>query len=385
MDDRPAQPIPRLAILGSSVTALAVARNAADLGMRPVLFDIERGVATTTARAEIHVVEAADADAMLPALLQCGGQSTAWLVATSDRWLRFVAKHRAALDAAFGAILNPHNDALAICLQKSAFTRWCISLALPTPAAFDADALAAAPSDAPFPLLIRPLESNLAGRAAVPKAIEVHDGAALSRWLATYRDAGVTPFVTQSLLGRALTQYSVGAARRDGKSLTFVAIKRRPTAELCGVGTYVELVPDARAESLARRALEALDYHGIGEVEILRDEQSGVDWLIEINCRPWVQYALGPRSGHDLLAFMLDPATFDARAAVVDGRRWLSFADDAYYCFSRSEGLVRHGKLPLIGYLRSIATANTFAYLSLRDLRAFWPTLRKLVPRTVSR
>jgi predicted ATP-grasp superfamily ATP-dependent carboligase len=386
MDDSPAQRIPRLAILGSSVTALAVARNAADLGMRPVLFDIERGVATTTARAEIRVVEAVDADAIMPALLQFARSSMSWLVATSDRWLRFVAKHRVELDAAFGATLNPDNDALAICLQKSAFTHWCASHALPTPASFDdADALAAAPSDAPFPLLIRPLESNRAGRAAVPKAIEVHDGAALSRWLATYRDAGVTPFVTQSLLGRTLTQYSVGAARRDGTALTFVAIKRRPTAELCGVGTYVELAPDARVESLARRALEALDYRGIGEVEILRDEQSGADWLIEINCRPWVQYALGPRSGHDLLAFMLDPATFDARAAVVDGRRWLNFADDAYYCFSRSEGLVRHGKLSLIRYLRSIATANTFAYLSLRDLRAFWPTLRKLVPRTVSR
>jgi hypothetical protein len=34
----------------------------------------------------------------------------------------------------------------------------------------------------------------------------------------------------------------------------------------------------------------------------------------------------------------------------------------------------------LLRYLKSIATANTFAYLSLRDMQPFWPTLRKLVP-----
>jgi predicted ATP-grasp superfamily ATP-dependent carboligase len=376
-----AKDVPRLAILGSSITALAVARNADDLGMRPTIFDVRHDVATTTTRAEVNVVESTRPEAILPALLHFASLQRSWLVATSDQWLRFLVTHRATLAAAFDATLNPGNSALALCLQKAAFTHWCDAQSLPTPPAFDVKTLAQAPETASYPLLIRPLESNRLGRTSVPKAIDVRDAAQLTHWLGVYRDANMEPFITRSLIGRRLTQYSVGAARNGSKLLTFVAIKRRPTAELCGVGTYVELAPDARVEALARSAFEALDFSGIGEAEILRDELSGEDWLIEINCRPWVQYALGPCSGHDLLAFMLDPATFDARAAVVEGRRWLNFADDAYYCFSRSEGLVRHGKISLACYLQSIARANAFAYLSARDLAPFWSTLRRAVKR----
>jgi predicted ATP-grasp superfamily ATP-dependent carboligase len=141
--------------------------------------------------------------------------------------------------------------------------------------------------------------------------------------------------------------------------MTFVAIKRRPSPEVCGVGSYVELSPDAAVETLARRALDALDFRGIAEVEILRDEDSGRDYLIEINARPWVQYALGPASGHDLLSFMFFPDRHDPRRAATSGRRWLDLSADAYYCFSRTVGLVRDGRIPFRTYLSSVLRANT--------------------------
>jgi predicted ATP-grasp superfamily ATP-dependent carboligase len=368
----------RLAILGSSVTALAVARDAADIGMRPVIFDAAAGEAANTSRAEVRIFAGAHGTEILDALLGFARREAAWLVATSDAWLRFLHAHRLALDQAFTDVLHPANAVINICLHKDAFSRWCEDKGLPTPPAYRNGDSAASVK---FPLMIRPVESSGALRGRVPKAVEAHDATMLAQWLSTYRDAGVQPFVTRSMIGRPLTQFSVGAARRGSALLDFVAVKRRPTPELCGVGTYVELVPDAKIAVLARRTLEALDFHGIGEVEILRDESTGEDYLIEVNCRPWVQYALGPASGHGLLAFLRDPAAFDASSAIAHGRRWLNFADDAYYCFSRTIGLVRGRKVSLGAYIRSILGANTFAYLCPRDMRPFWPALRRFALR----
>jgi predicted ATP-grasp superfamily ATP-dependent carboligase len=210
----------------------------------------------------------------------------------------------------------------------------------------------------------------------VPKAVEARSAAELAERLAEFARAGVKALVTESLLGRRLTQFSVGAARRDGTMLSFVAVKRRPLPDVCAVGSYVELRPDARVEALARRALEALDYHGIAEVEILRDEDAGRDYLIEINARPWVQYALGPASGHDFLAFLRDPRSFDASRALKSGRRWLNLSADLYYGFSRSVGLVRRGRIPAGDYFASLVRANTFAYFAPGDLGPLWRSLR---------
>jgi predicted ATP-grasp superfamily ATP-dependent carboligase len=183
------------------------------------------------------------------------------------------------------------------------------------------------------------------------------------------------------LLGRRLTQYSVGASRRETEMITFVAVKRRPLPEDCAVGTYVELRPDDAVASLARRALESLDYQGIAEVEILRDEGTGRDYLIEINARPWIQYGLGPASGHDLLAFQLDPRRFDRTRAVTRGKRWLNFPNDLFYCFSRSVGVVRRGRVPVASYLRSMLGANTFAHFAWTDPLPAWRSLTALARR----
>ena len=160
--------------------------------------------------------------------------------------------------------------------------------------------------------------------------------------------------------------------------ISFVAIKRRPLPQHCAVGTYVELAPQPEVDALGRAVLEALDYQGIAEVEILRDEDSGRLYLIEINARPWVQYALGSASGHDLLGFQLHPERFDAGRAVQRGRRWLNFTGDLYYCFSRSAGVVRKGRMTWVPYLRSVLRANTFAYFAWTDPMPAWRVLREL-------
>src|SRR5436190_1626257 len=107
---------PRLVILGSTVTALAVARNAADRAMRPIVIDTQTDVATRTRRAEVRLLIGATPDVVLAELARAATDGPAWLVATSDMWLRFVAKYRIQLQQSFADILHPDNAALAICL-----------------------------------------------------------------------------------------------------------------------------------------------------------------------------------------------------------------------------------------------------------------------------
>jgi predicted ATP-grasp superfamily ATP-dependent carboligase len=368
---------PRLAILGSTVTALAVARNAAHLGMRPVLLDTEAGVAAGTRRAQIRLFPGHAPQALLPVLQEIAAEGPAWLIATSDAWLRFVVEHRFALERAFADVLHPDNATLAICLSKAEFSRWCAREGLPTARAFHRAELLDGADRLPYPLLLRPQESRHQSGGTVPKAVEARDPAELRRWLATYDAAGATPLVTESLLGRRIVQYSVGAARRGAATLSFTAIKRRPLPERCSVGTFVEISADAAVDALARRALDALAYHGIAEVEILRDEDSGRDVLIEVNARPWVQYALAPASGHDLLGFLINPGA-PARAAKRGGR-WLNLSGDVYGCFSRSLGIVRSGRLSFPAWLGSVLRADTYAHFSWTDPGPAWLELRRFL------
>ena len=141
--------------------------------------------------------------------------------------------------------------------------------------------------------------------------------------------------------------------------MSFVARKVRPPASWARTGTYVELEPNAEVERLAVRAVEALGYFGIGEVEILFSHDSGEYFVIEVNARPWLQYSLSIASGHDFLGFLLGRAGVET-AAQKQGLRWLEFRSDLYTCFSRSEGLYWHGGLTTADYLSSIWNANVF-------------------------
>jgi predicted ATP-grasp superfamily ATP-dependent carboligase len=152
----------------------------------------------------------------------------------------------------------------------------------------------------------------------------------------------------------------------------FVARKVRPAPKHCSVGSYVELAPQSEVESLARRAATALDYFGIGEVEILREDETGRLFLIEINARPWLQYALAPASGHDFLGALIGKPRSMRR--VTEGRRWIDLESDVYGAFSSSVGAVRLGELGLGSYLLSLLRANVYARLDFRDLM---PALRR--------
>jgi len=372
----------RLVILGSSVTALAVARDAHAHGLRPIVIDAQDGIAFRSRHVESRRVEAsASLEHVLAAVRGLGGDDS-WLIATADHWLRVLLRNRASLDEAYRAVLHPAPAVLEICLNKRRFAQWCQRLGLPTPRIWVAGA-DERPGDFGPPFLIRPAETRHEQTSGLPKAVHVASESELSYWLARFAEAGCQALVSESLLGRPLVQFSVPFARAHGQMLTFVARKLRPAPERCAVGSYVELAPAELIEAIVRRAVEALDYFGVGEAEVLYAPGSGQSYLIEINARPWLQYALAPKSGHDFLG-LVTGRPWSGGVPVKEGCRWLDLQADLFAAFSRSEGAVRRGELGLIPYLRSLIKANVFARFDWRDPA---PALYKLPqrgePRTV--
>ena len=360
-------------LLGSSLTALSVARVAHDGGYRCLMLDTAAGPAAATRTARFGRLPAARMESILEAARQ-SGLAVAAVVADSDRWLRFVREHRAELAATGWLVLHPGAEAIGTCLDKSAFLDWCLRHGLPAPRLYPADLLAARPAEGQFPLMIRPELTQHSSNVGLPKAIEVRDAEQLSYWLGRYASVRVTPNVSDSLLRPGLRQFSVGAARdARGQVRTFLAEKVRPAAEQCAGGTYVRPAECAGIEALAEQALHALDFFGVAEVEILHDPACGRSHLIEVNARPWLQFGLPHRCGTDLLGHALGAAS--ARTPASRKHAWLYFSSDLYACFSRSTGLVRTGRLSLGAYLRSILGADLFATWAWRDP---WPLLAAL-------
>jgi predicted ATP-grasp superfamily ATP-dependent carboligase len=293
------------------------------------------------------------------------GAANDYLIATSDGWLKNVVAQRGTLDAAV-SVLNPSNAALEICLDKAKFGAWCVSRNIPSPRSWLAGQQAR-PAGLVPPFLVRPASTLHAGAAAVdlPKAIEVQSESELLGWLAKFAERNRAAIVSESLLGGSLTQFSVPFVRTPNTIDAFVARKVRPAAKHCSVGSYVELVVQSDVEQLARRAVEGLDYFGIGEAEILRVESTGQLFLIEINARPWLQYALAPASGHDFLGVLVGRARSMRR--ITQGLRWIDFESDIYNAFSSSVGEVRLGELGLGAYLKSLLRANVYARFDLHD------------------
>jgi peptidoglycan/xylan/chitin deacetylase (PgdA/CDA1 family)/predicted ATP-grasp superfamily ATP-dependent carboligase len=363
---------PRAVILGTSLTALAVARNASDLGLDPLLVDDEEGIAAATSRAEVRLFRGSDDDRIIRELTARAKETPSCLIATSDKWLRFVARNREALDLDFARILHPRNEVLETCLDKRAFASFCERHGFPAPRVFDLHQPRTRPL--PFPVLVRPNQSGLVPRSVVEKATHVDSWRALDELTRSYARAGVAAFATESLLGRNLEQWSVGLARRDGRIVGITAKKLRPAPAACSVGTFVALAWDEPAFALASSVVTALALEGFAEVEILRDVDSGGMFVIEVNPRPWVQFSLAPASGHDLLGFLLDPDSHNPRAAQRDSKVWVDLTHDAFAVLARSSVT----DVDTLEWLRSLATANTYAVFSAGDLGPSRKGLRNL-------
>jgi predicted ATP-grasp superfamily ATP-dependent carboligase len=366
-------------MLGTSLTALAVARVAVRAGYEVVMLDDRRGPATETRLARFRFMESADPAVVCAHVKDEARAAGTVLLADSDRWLRFVAPNFAALEACGVTVLHPQPAQIGTCLDKTAFLRWCEREHLPAPRLHEPGTGSAARLQ--YPLMIRPEASLHAVATALPKAREIPDAASLEQWLSEFAAAGVKATVCESLVSPRVRQFSVGAARnRRGEVRIFLAEKVRPLADRCAGGTFVRPVGEnPKVADLARQTLDRLDYFGVAEVEILHDESTGRIGLIEVNARPWLQFTLPYACGEDLLAHALErPAS---RRPGSKRHAWLSFHADLLQCFSRSTGMYKHGEIRFAEYVRTLWAADVYLLWDPKDPGPFMRSVGRLCAR----
>ena len=378
-----------LVILGMNLTALAVARSARRWRIEAWVVDVEAGPATNSRVARCVLDRSRSRASLLQKIISEAGDRRAWLVSTSDAWNHELISNREAVDDAFERVLQPSNDALATCLSKTRFAAWCEANDVPAPRQYRVDPQTSQViGDIGFPVFVRPDETQHGrSRPGIAKARTAATASELYACLARFEEDGLMPSISESLLGRELQQISIGVAIDGDDATAMVARKVRPLAQACRVGTLVETIDDDEAECLALTTMRKLGYAGIGEVEILKDTATGKMYVIEINARPWIQFALAEAAGRDLLGFFLADHR-DAHREKQRKRVWLDFSTDVWNCFNRDDGVVRRRQISMSEYLRSLLRADVYARWALRDPGPFFAetcALGSAVLRTLRR
>ncbi|MFC4357727.1 carboxylate--amine ligase [Halobium salinum] len=109
---------------------------------------------------------------------------------------------------------------------------------------------------------------------------------------------GHVPIVQEYVAGA--DEYVFGALYDRGEALaTFGHRQLREDSYAGGGGVYRESVRSPELDAAGRRALDALDWHGLACLEFVEDAETGEFTLVEINPRMWQSLATAVRAGAD--------------------------------------------------------------------------------------
>jgi D-aspartate ligase len=98
--------------------------------------------------------------------------------------------------------------------------------------------------------------------------------------------------------GKEISWY--GYRSKSGEVFGVTARQVRKSPQIGGTATFLEAEEIPQIHLYARRALEALDFWGICEVEFMLDERKKEYKIIEFNPRCWLQLSLASRMGLNL-------------------------------------------------------------------------------------
>ena len=357
-----------------------MARDVHRHGLQAVVYDLAPGVAMRSrqvlAQPAGPSARSGDRASIVRELRELGDPRRACLIATDDAWLRRLMASRPAVRDAYRSLLVPTDDVLEICLDRVRFAQWCRDEGIPTPRHWRVG-LEARPPLLRGPYLIRvALPAPPRQHDALPQIVLAADDIELMRWLPRFEAAGCPVLVSEAMTDRPVTHYSVGFARRPGRFLGFVAERVRPHARPAADGSFLSLRDEPSMLDLARCVAERLEYFGIGEVEILHDRSTGHHHVVQVNARPWRQYAMAPASGHDLLKVVSGARARDYPRGRSTGIHWWDTPQDLLE-------IARHRPRGPLGVLRmaarmgrAMARANVYARLDWQDPGPAWHKAR---------
>ena len=365
----------------NSITGLQSARILARRGV-PV-FGVTGSLSHYTSRTNVceRIVEtdlndeAALAETLV-ALAETLGQK-AVLVPCSDPTVLAIARHRARLEPLYHISL-PELRTLELLMDKVRFYAYAQDCGLPVPRMFllssreDAERTA---DELAFPVILKPpfktprWEANTKIKAyKVPSReafLELYDRC--SAWADEL-------MVQEYVEGPDANLYSCnGYFNGTGEPLvTFVARKLRQWPPETGTSCLGEEVRNDEVLEETVKLFRALNYRGLGYVEMKRDKRTGKHYLIEPNAgRPTGRSAIAEAGGVELLYTMYCDAAGlplpENRQQQYRGVKWIYLRWD----FQSALHYWRRGELSLREWWRSVRGPKGYAVFSLSDPAPF--------------
>lgn len=316
------------------------------------------------------------------------------LVPCTDGKVRTVSKARERL-APWYEIVLPAHETVEMLMDKSRFVSFAEDHGLPVPRAHavrDDSEFRRAIESLRFPLVVKPsFRTKGWTDHTTDKAFELDDVAsAWKRWerIRSWTDSFV---VQEWVRGGPDSLFSCNVYfSKDGELLTsFVARKLRQWPVDTGQSALGEEVRDDVVRDLTIDLFEAVDYRGLGYLEVKRDSEDGSYRIIEPNVgRPTGRSAIAEGGGVRMLYTMYCDAIGSPlpgeREQKYTGVKWIHLRRD----FQASMTMMRRGDLGFRQWIRSLRGKKVYAVFSVRDpvpffvdlLEAFGKALRSVRP-----
>ena len=231
-----------------------------------------------------------------------------------------------------------------------------------------------------YPVFVKPVVGHQWRRYFPDKGFLIENASEL---LDKYREiipTGLETMIQTYIVGPAAATHSVALYRtKDGRCIgSFVARKIRQSGEDAGVGTLVESCTDEELVAMSVRFVNAMDYHGIAELEFKRDSRDGISRLIELNPRLWLQAQLASDTGVDFAQIQYNDLTGQPLGPISSSRPglvWLDWITDYQSCRSAH----RKGDLSLYSWLKSWSSARSYATFAWDDPKPFYVSSQPFV------
>jgi D-aspartate ligase len=299
------------------------------------------------------------------------------LIPCQDNNVFLVSKYRTRLQDYYHIALPPH-DIVEMLMDKLSFTAFAQKQGLSIPKTCilrnEKDVQEAA-KELNFPAVLKPTyRSSEWEQNTTLKAFKLSSTDELMAHYQQYRQ-WTDEFVLQEWIeGSDANLYSCNCYfDAEGNVLaTFIARKLRQWPPKTGQSCLGEECRDDTVLQESLRLFRSVNYHGLGYVEIKRDQNSGKYFVVEPNIgRPTGRSAIAEAGGVELLYTMYcDVAGLplpENREQTYQGVKWVHLRRD----FQSAMYYWRHGELSLKDWWRSLQGRKAYAVFSWRDKRPF--------------
>jgi predicted ATP-grasp superfamily ATP-dependent carboligase len=276
-------------------------------------------------------------------LLEFGAKSKDRLliVPTGDIDVLTISKHRHQLEPYY-LFSMPSFETVRKLVHKREFYQWLDGLRTPYPQTHfpeDLDELQAMAGEIKYPFIIKPVYSaefqNKFGR----KCFLIDSSKTLKQALNRLHGKDSEVMIQEMVPGEDL--YSLYTCfNRESKPIAICGYdKLRQYPPLFGSGSLCKISWRAEPINQAVRVLQALGYHGIAEVEFIRDPRDGRYKMLEINARTTRQNRLPAEFGVDVEYIAYLDAIGQAAEFQANRENEVFWVDDYYDVLSRLSGI----------------------------------------------